>query len=53
MNTQEMLQELNAIKRRIAMLPQGSVLIGELMQAYAALVDSYIAVTEAERKKAA
>jgi hypothetical protein len=48
MSEKEMLDEIEAVKRRIAMLPEGSVLVGELTVALVALYDSYIA-----RKKAA
>ena len=52
MNTTEMLVEINALKRRIAMLPEGSALLGELTVALVALYDSYVYAIE-PRKKAA
>ena len=47
-----MLVEIEALKRRIAMLPPGSMLIGEMTVALVALYDSYVAAIE-NRKKAA
>lgn len=46
MTTKEMLVEIEAIKRRIRMLPEGSAKIGELSMALAALYDSYVAAME-------
>jgi hypothetical protein len=46
MTTKEMLVEIEAIKRRIRQLPEGSAQIGELSMALVALYDSYVAATE-------
>jgi hypothetical protein len=49
MTTKEMLVEIEAIKRRIRMLPEGSALIGDLTVALVALYDSYAAIIEGRR----
>lgn len=52
MNTTEMLVEIEALKRRIAMLPEGSALLGELTVALVILYDSYVYAVELGRKAA-
>ncbi len=49
MTTQEMLSEIEAVKRRIAMLPEGSTLTGELTVALVLLYDAYVMATEGRK----
>ena len=45
MTPKEMLVEIESIKRRIALLPEGSVMVGELTVALVVLYDSYVYAT--------